>query len=165
MTQFPKIQARFDAALAIFEDPATQSGDTAKVEKQAARIAKLEAELSAAQDALDESNDRFETVKSEQAGAAEKAEDQRAALVKQIDTIDKAREAGEKQLTKARQFNKHLKKLNAGLRKQNEENVGDVDLINASLEAELMQIKAQRAVDLEEINGILARMTPLVEGN
>lgn len=165
MTQFPKIQARFDAALAIFEDAAAQSGDTAKTQEQAARIAELEAELSAAQDALDESNDRFKGVKAEQAAAAEKAEAQRVALVKQIDTIDKARVAGEKQLTKVRQFNKHLKKLNTGLRQANEEHVGDVDLINASLEAEITQIKEQRDVDLEEINGILARMTPLVEGN
>ncbi|WP_157888265.1 hypothetical protein [Neptunicoccus sediminis] len=165
MTQFPKIQARFDAALAVFEDAADNSADAGKLEEQAATIERLKEELTTAQDALDEAKARIDEVEAERKAALEKAENQRVALVKQIDTLDKARATNENNLTKARQYNKHLKKLNSGLRKQNEAHVGDVDLINASLEAEINQIKEQRDVDLEEVNGILARMTPLVEGN
>ena len=85
-------------------------------------------------------------------------------MIKQIDALDKARASSEEELDKTRQYNKHLKKMNTSLRKANEGNVGDPELINASLETELEQIKAQRDIDLEEVNGILARLTPLVEG-
>ena len=113
---------------------------------------------------MKQARDRVDALEKEVASSADSAEAQRGAMVKQIDALDKARASSVEELDKTRQYNKHLKELNASLRKANEDNVGDPELINSSLEAELEQIKAQRDIDLEEVNGILARLTPLVEG-
>ena len=63
-----------------------------------------------------------------------------------------------------RQHVNDLEQLNTELRAANEQNLGQPDLINKSLELELKQIKVQRNADLETVNAILARLTPLVEG-
>ena len=167
MTQFPKMQARFDAALEIIEGDSGGDGNAADTEKLAKNLAAAEktantasdvakaaqAEAASASEALQKARERVDALEKEVASGADGAEAQRAAMIKQIDALDKAR-----------QYNKHLKKLNTSLRKANEDNVGDPELINASLVTELEQIKAQRDIDLEEVNGILARLTPLVEG-
>lgn len=171
MTQFPKIQARLDAAIAIIENASAGGADPAEVEKLSQDVAKATKATKAAQDeaasaaeALKTARARVETLEKELAEKADSAEAGRTAMIKQIDALDKARTANEEELAKTKQYNKHLKKLNTSLRKANEDNVGDPELINQSLEAELEQIKAQRDVDLAEVNGILARLTPLVEG-
>ncbi|MEJ6708647.1 MAG: hypothetical protein QNK92_07580, partial [Amylibacter sp.] len=171
MTQFPKMQARFDAALEIIEGASGGVGNAAETEKLVTSLAAAEktantasyvataaqAEAASASEALKKARDRVDALEKEVASGADSAEEQRAAMIKQIDALDKARASSEEELDKTRQYNKHLKKLNTSLRKTNEDNVGDPELINASLETELEQIKAQRDIDLEEVNGILAR--------
>jgi hypothetical protein len=178
MTQFSKMQARFDAALEIIEGASGGDGNAAETEKLAKNLAAAEktantasdvakaaqAEAASASEALQKARERVDALEKEVASGADGAEAQRAAMIKQIDALDKARASSEEELDKTRQYNKHLKKLNTSLRKANEDNVGDPELINASLVTELEQIKAQRDIDLEEVNGILARLTPLVEG-
>lgn len=192
MTQFPKIQARFDAALSIIEGAPTGGGDPEETKKLSADLAaaqksaeaanaavkaaqgdakSAQKELQAAKDdaekaskSLKKAQDRVKALEKELAEKTDGQEAQRAAMIKQIDALDKARANSDENLDKARQYNKHLKKLNSNLRKANEKNLGNPELINKSLEAELEQIKAQRDVDLETVNGILARLTPLVEG-
>ncbi len=171
MTQFPKIQARLDAALKTIEGASAGGADPEDVKKLADQVASAEKDAAAAKEeaasaakALKKARQRVDVLEKELAQKDEGADAQRTAMVKQIDALDKARAAVDAELDKTRQYNKHLKKMNASLRKANESNVGDPDLINQSLEAELEQIKAQRDVDLEEVNGILARLTPLVEG-
>lgn len=192
MTEFPKVQARFDAAMAIIEGASTGGADPeetkklsaelsevqksadaagkakkaaeadAKVAKEELAAAKIKAE--AASKALKDAETKVAALEKDVAAKEEGSEAQRAAMIKQIDALDKARANSDKNLSKARQYNKHLKKLNASLRKANEANVAKPDLINKSLETELEQIKEQRDVDLEQVNGVLARLTPLVEG-
>ena len=151
MTEFPKIEARFEAALSALKDAAGGTEDTEKV-------AGLEADLAQAQKKLKAAK------KAEQA-AQDAAKEQVEALEAQAARLEEARAEAQEETRRVKQFNKHLKKLNADLRDANAKNVGDADLINASLESEIEQIQAQRAADLAEVNGILARMTPLVEGS
>ncbi len=171
MTQFPKIQARLDAAIAIIEGASVGGADPAEVNKlttdlaTAAKATKTaQDEAASAADALKTARARVEALEKELAEKTSAAETGHTEMSKQIDALDKARAAHEEDLAKTKQYNKHLKKLNTSLRKANEENVGDPELINQSLETQLEQIKAQRDVDLAEVNGILARLTPLVEG-
>lgn len=192
MTQFPKIQARFNAALAIIEEAPTGGGDPKETKKFSDYLAKAQNAANAAADdlksavgdaksvqseveaakreaekakaALKKAQGRVKVLEGELAEKDDRAEAQRTAMIKQIDALDKARANSEENLDKARQYNKHLKKLNNNLREANEKNVANPDLINKSLETELEQIKAQRDLDLETVNGILARLTPLVEG-
>lgn len=164
MTEFAELNARLDVALELIGVRAS-GPDPVELEKLNAHVIELEAELSLASEALADSQLELEQSRHEGLGQTQMSEEQRIAMLGQIHTLDKARVDGEVQLAKSWQYNKHLKELNSNLRIRNEENVGDAGLINASLEAELEQIKAQRILDLEQVNSILARMTPLVESN
>ena len=53
--------------------------------------------------------------------------------------------------------------MNADLRKANKSKEV-ADLINKSLEAEVAQLREEREQDLAEVNSLLARLQPLVEG-
>jgi predicted nucleic acid-binding Zn-ribbon protein len=165
MKKIPELQARLDAALVTIHAASQVAADTAEVDSLKARTAELESQISAAHEELKAAQSSVEKLEKQQAIAARTADAQRQALVKQIEALDKARVNSEEDVAKARKFTKHLRKLNAALRTANAEMVGDPNLINAGLKMELDQVKAQRDVDLEEINGILARLTPLVEGN
>jgi chromosome segregation ATPase len=192
MIQFPKIQARFDAALKIIEEASSNVGGSEDAVKLAADLAAAEKTANTAGDVAKAAQDELAATKAElktaqdqaaaaaadlakaqeQVAALEKdietkvggSEAQRAAMIKQIDALDKARAASQEELDQARKHNQQLKVLNDKLRVANEANVGDPDLINEALETELEQIKEQRDADLAEVNGILARLTPLVEG-
>lgn len=171
MTDLSEIQARFDAALALIEGAAQSGSDAQEVaglkselsEAQAlAASAKEEAaKASAAQKAAEAKVAELEAEANETADASEADEE---AMAKQIEALEKARAASAAKEAKTKQFNKQLKKLNASLRAANEKNVGDPASINESMKAELAALKAEHAADLEEVNGILARLTPLVEG-
>ncbi|MEM6619063.1 MAG: hypothetical protein AAF761_02340 [Pseudomonadota bacterium] len=87
------------------------------------------------------------------------------ALTKQIESLGAARQDAFEQMRRSKQYNKHLRKINADLRKANADNLGKPELINQSLEAELEALKAQRETDLADINGLMARLAPLVEGD
>ena len=185
MTQFPTIQARFDAALTIIEGAPTVGHNLEETKKLSADLDKAyedaataEAKLKTAQADIEEAKTDVEkmraALKKEQdlvkilekdlAEKDGKVEAQRTAMIKQIDALDKARADSQEDLETALQYSKRLENLNESLRKSNEQNVANPELINKSLETELAEIKARRSSDLETVNSILARLTPLVEG-
>lgn len=185
MTQFPTIKARFDAALTIIEGAPTVGHNLEETKKLSADLDKAyedaataEAKLKTAQADIEEAKTDVEkmraALKKEQdlvkilekdlAEKDGKVEAQRTAMIKQIDALDKARADSQEDLETALQYSKRLENLNESLRKSNEQNVANPELINKSLETELAEIKARRSSDLETVNSILARLTPLVEG-
>ncbi|MCH9832656.1 MAG: hypothetical protein K0U49_04725, partial [Alphaproteobacteria bacterium] len=56
-----------------------------------------------------------------------------------------------------------LRQSNSDLRKANEEGVGEPDLINKSMLAEIESLRAARAADVAEANIILGALTPLLD--
>ena len=185
MTELLNIQARFNAALAIVQQAETSSGNLAETNKSIsdapteqqlltaaegderydnsdAEVAKLDLEKMNA--CLKKEQDTINTLKKELAEKDTILKSQRATMVQQIETLDKARCTSEESLDKVQQHVNDLEQLNTELRAANEQNLGQPDLINKSLELELKQIKVQRNADLETVNAILARLTPLVEG-
>ena len=185
MTELSDIQARFNAALAIVKRAETSSGNLAETNKSNADAPTEQQLLTAAEgderydnsDAevtkldlekmnacLKKEQDTINTLKKELAEKDTILKSQRATMVQQIETLDKARCTSEESLDKVQQHVNDLEQLNTELRAANEQNLGQPDLINKSLELELKQIKVQRNADLETVNAILARLTPLVEG-
>jgi len=185
MTELSDIQARFNAALAIVKRAETSSGNLAETNKSTADAPTEQQLLTAAEgderydnsDAevtkldlekmnacLKKEQDTINTLKKELAEKDTILKSQRATMVQQIETLDKARCTSEESLDKVQQHVNDLEQLNTELRAANEQNLGQPDLINKSLELELKQIKVQRNADLETVNAILARLTPLVEG-
>ncbi|MDG1999147.1 MAG: hypothetical protein P8I79_08415 [Amylibacter sp.] len=185
MTELSNIQARFNAALAIVQQAETSSGNLAETNKSIsdapteqqlrtaakgderydnsdAEVTKLDLEKMNA--CLKKEQDTINTLKKELAEKDTILKSQRATMVQQIETLDKARCTSEESLDKVQQHVNDLEQLNTELRAANEQNLGQPDLINKSLELELKQIKVQRNADLETVNAILARLTPLVEG-
>lgn len=185
MTELSNIQARFNAALAIVQQAETSSGNLAETNKSISDAPTEQQLLTAAEgdqrydnsDAevtkvdlekmnafLKKEQDTVNTLKKELAEKDTILKSQRATMVQQIETLDKARCTSEESLDKVQQHVNDLEQLNTELRAANEQNLGQPDLINKSLELELKQIKVQRNADLETVNAILARLTPLVEG-
>lgn len=64
-------------------------------------------------------------------------------------------------LQSLRAANDQLRTANAALRDANAEGVGNTDLINQALAAEVEGLRAARAADQSEIEAILARLSPL----
>jgi septal ring factor EnvC (AmiA/AmiB activator) len=185
MTELSDIQARFNAALAIVKRAETSSGNLVETNKSTADAPTEQQLLTAAEgderydnsyaevtkvdlekmnDCLKKEQDTINTLKKELAEKDTILKSQRATMVQQIETLDKARCSSEESLNKVQQHVNDLEQLNTELRAANEQNLGQPDLINKSLELELKQIKVQRNADLETVNAILARLTPLVEG-
>jgi predicted nucleic acid-binding Zn-ribbon protein len=67
------------------------------------------------------------------------------------------------ELQQVRGANAKLSEACAALRKANEEGVGDPDLINAAMQAELDALRAARTAEIAEADAILSALTPLVE--
>jgi chromosome segregation ATPase len=66
------------------------------------------------------------------------------------------------EIQRVRRANAQLADACAALRAANAEGVGDADLINASLQAELDALYAARRADVAEADAILSVLTPLV---
>ncbi|MEM7439847.1 MAG: hypothetical protein AAF393_09630 [Pseudomonadota bacterium] len=165
MATMEELEARFDQALAAI---GKGGGDTDALTQ---RVGELEKALSVATETATKSDKKLKSANKELASLREEAEDQdkfdeeeMAALNRRIENLTKAQEDAYEDRNRAKQYNQHVRKLNADLRKANEANVADADAINKSLEAEVEQLSAQREQDLREINDLIAQLRPLVEG-
>ncbi|MGB3244376.1 MAG: hypothetical protein WBB25_07570 [Sulfitobacter sp.] len=67
------------------------------------------------------------------------------------------------ELQRVRRANQQLQEVCEALRDANAEGVGDADLINKAMMAELEGLRAARATDVAEASAILAALGPLVE--
>ncbi len=176
MTDFSKLEARLDAALGVLVAKGAGSGsDDAKVQELRAqvnelrdKIAVLDADKQSLEVRIKKAGEQLVSTKARvgrlRDGAA-MLNDTIAAKDKEIAALKQAHQDALGQRDKARGYVQQLKETNIALRKANEEKVGNPDLINASLEQEMEQLQAQHDIDLDEVNTIISRLTPLVEGN
>ena len=68
-------------------------------------------------------------------------------------------------MQRVRHANDALRKSNAALREANEAGVGEPDLINKAMLAELESLRAARALDMSEAGAVLARLEPLLKAS
>ncbi|MGI1661259.1 hypothetical protein ACRDNQ_03375 [Palleronia sp. KMU-117] len=149
MTDGSELERRIHAALdriAAAGDalaaPAEGGGDlAAALEAERAANAQLEERVRAIRD-------RQETV----VGRLEReVADLKAALAVRDATVQKVR-----------RMNGLLRKTNRALRAANAANVGDADLINSALEAEVQALRALQETDRSELDEIIATLEPVV---
>lgn len=92
-----------------------------------------------------------------------KSEAENAALRAQLDEREARMGQLDIELQRVRRANAELANACAALRDANAEGVGDADLINKALLAELEGLRATRAADVAEASAILASLQPLVD--
>ncbi|MBB3994647.1 putative nucleic acid-binding Zn-ribbon protein [Sulfitobacter undariae] len=92
-----------------------------------------------------------------------KSEAENAALRAQLDEREARMGQLDIELQRVRRANAELANACAALRDANAEGVGDADLINKALLAELEGLRASRAADVAEASAILASLQPLVD--
>ncbi len=155
--------------------------DKAELEAQVAQLkAQLdEASIEASDEAVTPVADTSE-LEAELAAARDEIETLRAQVASQGEAGDLAaldgleREEGvsgeldlrlaelDTELQSLRASNDQLRESNAALRAANAEGLGDAELINSGLEAEVQGLRAARATDQAEVNAVLARLEPLL---
>ncbi|MBC6443062.1 MAG: hypothetical protein GDA53_08065 [Rhodobacteraceae bacterium] len=165
MSDISELEARFEVALAAL---CKGNGNAETLEK---RVRELENALVAAtgtadkaQNTLKEAKAELADLKNEVSTQDELDKEEMEALNRRVENLTKAWEDAYADRQRVRQHNQHVRRLNGELRKANANNSGDPGMINESLQAEVDFLKAERENDVKEINGILARLKPLVEG-
>jgi len=111
------------------------------------RIAELESQLSDVTAARDEPTEKLE----ESARALQEAGD----LSEKLNSLDD-------ELQRLRQTNDQLRSANAALREANEAGIGDPDLINKAMLAELEGLRATRAADAAEVGAGMNKLNTLL---
>lgn len=157
MTDISQLESRLDAALSAVGQKLSDAAQGAEVaEKLKLETAKVES-LSGQ---LERARAKVVALRAD----LQKRDVDGADLQAQIDALKSEAADLTEQRDKARAYASNLKSTQAEMRKQLEANVSDPDLINRALEQEMEHMSEQHAADLAEVNGILARLTPLVEG-
>jgi chromosome segregation ATPase len=83
-------------------------------------------------------------------------------LKSQLTMLDQAMGQLDMDLQRLREANDKLRASNSALRSANENGVGEPELINSALEAELEGLRAAHATELAEVGVVLAKLKPLL---
>ncbi len=172
--------SRLKSALEVAQNEAASAKEQCQaVEAEAAR---LQSELEAAiADAGENQEDTVSAVdmaaleaenqklKADLAAAAQAQEAVQTKIAAQTTALDAARQVEnaeliklDQQLVQLKTANDQLVQSNAALRAANAEGVGDADLINAALTAEIEGLRAANATERAEMAVVIARLEPLL---
>lgn len=135
---------RISTGLAGFE---TNTGDTSG----------LEAALEEEKLANSQLEERLRAVNTQSEEAMAAAQEK---LTSQIATLERL----DMEVQQLQHVNAQLRENNAALRAANAEGVGQPELINQGLEAEIEGLRAARSADRAELDAVLAELKPIVEG-
>ncbi len=136
-------------------EPAASGADPGEIE--VLRSALEEEKLANAQ-----LSERINKLKSDHAAELEAAQ---SAAVPPVPAVDPERLAAlDTELQRLRKANDQLRASNASLREANEAGVGEPQLINAAVLAELEALRASRAAETAEANAIMDQLVPLLDG-
>ncbi len=86
-----------------------------------------------------------------------------ANLEAQIAELTARAQTAEKDLDKLRRATADLRASNTALREANAEGLADAHLINKSMQAELIALRAQQEADRAELDGLIGELSPMVE--
>lgn len=156
MADYPELVSRISAALdrvgsSLDRQPVAQS-DTSADEARALKEA-LEAE----RNANAQLEERVLAIK-------EKQEKVVARLEEEVMRLREEADRALQEMQQLRAANAQLRENNKALREANASGVGDTDLINSGLQAELAALRARRDADRQELDVIISELKPLLEG-
>ncbi|MEM6760124.1 MAG: hypothetical protein AAF601_11665 [Pseudomonadota bacterium] len=148
------------------EIDALHSRLNAAMDRIAAAAAGVEAPAGADLDTLQAELDDEKLANAQLTERVKKMSDQLDAAVAEArgeaDAAGERMKALDLELQRLRQANTQLSASNEALRRANQEGVGEPHLINKAMLAELEALRAARAADIAEADGIIASLTPLL---
>ena len=113
--------------------------------------------------ALEEERIANEQLRARVASLKTRSDGEMADMRAKVDESDARMGQLDMELQRVRRANAQLSAACADLRDANAEGVGDADLINKAMVAELEALRAARAADVAEYSVILASLQPLVD--
>ncbi len=163
------VKARHEREIAELKAAAADDGRTDALKEE---VERLRADLEAARDEARTLREELETARAELGqlqDAARGERDSGAALQQEVETLRRETESQaaamvqlDRDVQRVREANRQLREVNAALRKAAEEKVGDPDLVNKAMLAELEGLRAAHAADAAEAGAILARLDVLL---
>lgn len=165
MSDLNDLEQRIQTALAAITDNFRLQADAAskEVSGKDEEIAILKAQVESLEEELDKARDASAKVKALEVEAEElRVENQE--ITQQVEGMEVRFSNQDRWSHRLNKRNQILKNQIDELRQKNEQMVGDPDLINKTYESEVEHLKDQRTQDLQQVDKILADLTPLVEG-
>lgn len=157
MTDVSGLEQRITIALDRIGNGLTRLNQTAPVPANDGEVAELREALEGEQVANAQLEERVRAIKEKQESLVHTLEAEVESLRQQL-----AERAADVEQLKT--VNGRLRRNNRALRDANAQGVGDADLINAGMIAELDALRANQESDRAELDSILVELKPLVEG-
>lgn len=154
-----------------------EAGDPAEKQALRAEVTRLKAELEASANTAASERERLEDELAQAKSEAESLRDQIAAVQQghgdqpgqpavdvgaEIERQNAALLRLDSEHQQLRQANEDLLASNAALRDANAQALGNADLINSAMQAELEGLRAAQASDQAQVNAVLSRLEPLL---
>lgn len=158
MTQLSDLEDRLQSALARMTTAANRLPDAGAIAAQADEMDSLRSKLDAERKTNEELVERVQALKERQETQVADLE----AGLEQAKTAEAEKSAVAQEL-KARV--EELRDQVARLTEANRAMVGDADLVNTSMMAELEAMRAARRADVTEIDDIISQLNPQLEGD
>lgn len=141
---------------------------TAALDKMAQGLEQLDGQASAEPDAemlqaLEDERTANAQLQERVRALKEKAQNDGGDLREKLDGYDAKWADLDVELQRVRRANQELSDACAALCEANAQGVGDPELINKAMEAELEALRASRAADVAEASAILSELQPLVD--
>ena len=118
----------------------------------------LEAEIARLRDALDEEKAANSQLETRVKAIHERQETHVAALETEVETLRRQLADHDREMQKLRLVNTQLRENNTALREANAEGLGNADLIDSGMRAELEALKVTCAADVTELDAILTEL-------
>lgn len=160
MADYPELVSRISAALDRIGgglDHLGPLGDSTAAETSADEVRVLREALEAERNANAQLEERVLAIKEKQEKVVARLEEE---VLRLRDEADHALQ----EMQQLRSANAQLRENNQALREANAEGVGNSDLINSGLEAELTALRTRRDADRKELDLIISELRPLLEG-
>lgn len=159
MSDIAELERRISAALARIEAGVEVLGavpaEAAPAARDEAGVARLTEELEAERAANAQLTERVRAIK-------EKQETMVGALEKKVERLTAQIDAADAEIRRLKQLGDELTETNRALTAAAAAGVAEPALINRSLMSELDALRAQRAAEIAEMDGILAELKPLI---
>lgn len=150
MSDIDELQRRITAAMDRIASGLNSAGASGAGEKAA-----LAAALDAEKQTSAQLTEQLRTLNARYDAARRDAQAARDAADARVETLDL-------ELQRLRKANDQVLQSNTELRNANQEGVGEPDLINKAMMAELEALRAARAADVAEAASIIGALTPLL---
>lgn len=161
MSDIAELERRISAALARI-DAGVEALAAVPPAAPAPEAARDEAEVARLTEALEEERTANAQLAERVRAIREKQESTIGALERTVERLAGQVDAADAEIRRLKQINEDLTEANRALRATAVAGLAEPDLINRSMMTEIEAMRAARAAEIAEMNGILAELKPLI---